>query len=69
MQAEDKHKALDQSSQARTDSEASKQYCDSFPHISTGYDPNCCLCYAGTRKENSSPNWEELYSMGILDAR
>ena len=37
--------------------------------ISTGYEPNCCLCYAGTRKENPSPNWEELYTMGILDAR
>jgi hypothetical protein len=34
MQAEHKHKALDKSSQARTDSEASKQYSDSFPVIS-----------------------------------
>jgi hypothetical protein len=35
MQAEHthKHKALDQSSQARTDPEASKQYSDSFPVI------------------------------------
>jgi hypothetical protein len=31
MQAEHKHKALDQSSQPRTDPEASKQYSDSFP--------------------------------------
>jgi len=34
MKAEDKHKALDQSSQPRTDPEASKQYSDSFPLIS-----------------------------------
>jgi hypothetical protein len=34
IQAEDKHKALDQSSQPRTDPEASKQYSDSFPLIS-----------------------------------
>jgi hypothetical protein len=34
MQAEDKHKPLDQSSQPRTDPEASKQYSDSFPLIS-----------------------------------
>jgi hypothetical protein len=34
MQAEHKHKALDQSSQARTDSEVSKQYSDSFRLIS-----------------------------------
>jgi len=44
----------------RTDPEASKQYSDSFPpnliQITTGYEPNCCLCYAGTRKENSSRN-------------
>jgi hypothetical protein len=24
---------------------------------------------AGTRTDNSSPNWEESYSMSILDAR
>jgi len=34
MQTEHKHEALDQSSQARTDPEASKQYSDSFPLIS-----------------------------------
>jgi hypothetical protein len=34
MQAEDKHNALDQSSQPRTDPEASKQHSDSFPLIS-----------------------------------
>ena len=34
MQAEDKNKPLDQSSQPRTDTEASKQYSDSFPLIS-----------------------------------
>jgi hypothetical protein len=34
MQAEDKHKPLDQSSQPSTDPEASKQYSDSFPLIS-----------------------------------
>ena len=33
MQAEDKHKPLDQSSQPSTDPEASKQYSDSFPLI------------------------------------
>ena len=34
MQAEDKHKALDQFSQPRTDPEVSKQCSDSFPLIS-----------------------------------
>jgi hypothetical protein len=34
MQAEHKHTVLDQSSQPRTDPEASKQYSDSFPLIS-----------------------------------
>jgi len=34
MQGEDKHKTLDQSSQPRTNPEASKQYSDSFPLIS-----------------------------------
>jgi len=34
MQAEDKHKPLDQSSQPSTETEASKQYSDSFPLIS-----------------------------------
>ena len=34
MQSEDKHEALYQSSQARTDPEASKQYSDLFPLIS-----------------------------------
>jgi len=34
MQAEDKHKPLDQSSQPSTDPEALKQYSDSFPLIS-----------------------------------
>ena len=34
MQAEDKHKPLDQSSQPSTHPEASKQYSDSFPLIS-----------------------------------
>jgi hypothetical protein len=34
MQAEDKHKLLDQSSQPSTDPEASKQYSDSLPLIS-----------------------------------
>jgi hypothetical protein len=34
MQVEGKHKALDQSSQARADPDASKQCSDSFPQIS-----------------------------------
>jgi hypothetical protein len=34
MQAEGKHKALNQSSQARTDPKISKQYSDLFPLIS-----------------------------------
>jgi len=34
MQAQDKHKPLDQSSQPSTDPEASKQFSDSFPLIS-----------------------------------
>jgi len=34
METEHKHKALDQSSHARTDPQASKQYSDSFPLMS-----------------------------------
>jgi hypothetical protein len=64
MQAEHKYKALDQSLKPRTDSHPSY-----LIQITTGYEPNCCLCYAGTRKEKSCPNWEGLYLLGILDAK
>jgi hypothetical protein len=39
MQAENKHNTLDQSSQAKTDPEASKQYSDFFPLISLKSQP------------------------------
>jgi hypothetical protein len=55
MQAEDKHKPLASSL------ETIQRFIPSnLIQITTGFEPKCCLCHAGTRKKKSSPNWEEL---------